>query len=154
MAKSNATSNETQLSLFGGRSLPDQLQPGEKSAKLSFSLRSQKDTQLQDLGMKSYAQLREEFKAEGHKGKVLTAMVENKMKEQTLSLSRAVANRISSTIDQGARVERYSEYVNSRGVRRFVPTFVLRPNSADALRAEAARLEAQASEIENAVISV
>lgn len=154
MAKSNATSNETQLSLFGGRNLPDQLQPGEKTAKLSFSLRSQKDTQLQDLGMKSYAQLREEGKTKGYKGKVLTAMVENQMKEQTLSLSRDVANRLSSTIDQGARVERYAEYVNSKGVRRFVPTFVLRPNSADALRAEAARLEAQASEIEKSVISV
>jgi hypothetical protein len=150
MAKSN-TNNETQIELFGGRNLPDQLQSGEKTAKLSFSVRSAKDTQLQDLGLKSYAQLREDYKALGHKGKVLTAMVETEMKKQTLGLSRSVASRISSSIDNGARVERYAEYVNSKGVRRFVPTFVLRPNTADTLRAEAAKLEAQANEIESTV---
>lgn len=153
MAKSNATNNETQLSLFGGRTLPDQLQPGEKSVKLAFSLRSQKDTQLQDLGLKSYAQLREEFKAEGHKGKVLTAMVENKMKEQTLELTRSVANRCDSAVHLGARTERYAEWVTARGVRHFVPHYVLRPSSADALRAEAKKLEAQAKELDS-VISV
>lgn len=141
--------NEThQLQLFGGRNLPDQLASGEKKAQLSFNLRSAKDNTLTELGKKSYSQLREEYKALGYKGQILTAMVENAMKEQTLDISRAAQSDISKVVDNGGRIERYTKWVNQRGVVTTAAVFKQRPNSAVQLRAKAAELEAQAAEIE------
>jgi len=141
---SNKTNQPTtQIELFGGANLPETLKVGDKTAKIGFSLRSANDGQLELLGKKSFKELREGFKSAGHKGKVLTAMVESAMKEQTLDISRSVTNRISSFIDKGARVEKLAEYRNQRGQVRMVSQFVLRPKAVETIDAEIARLQAE-----------
>jgi len=155
MAKSvTSTTTETQLDLFGGRSLPDTITTGEKKVQIGFNLRSKDDNTLQALGKKSYAQLREDFKAQGYKGKILTAMVEHAMGEQTLDISRAAANRLSAGLDKGNRIHRYAEWINQRGVVTTHAVFKRQPNTAAALRQQADALKAQADELDKAVISV